>query len=287
MFAVCKTIVVSWLCALDDFDLYDRRVMDTAPASEHVRSVASVTLAELAKLKSIVPGRTGALILVRTDEDHWSKLLVGSAFRRSPKGDEPILVVQQFHTFRADGDRSRQAAGKDIQLFDGFRFNLDIGQVVPDGHGGDILFRQSGTSNIIEAINGAKLYVVARALVTPAETAGPSRGPVVAEDFAGKYRLVANGQWSGSLTLTVLKSGEVNGTYVSDQSGRDFPVEGFVANPSHRVKFTVKLPQVAQEFDGYLWTRGKSAIAGTTTLAGRTFGWVATREGAELFPADD
>ena len=50
---------------------------------------------------------------------------------------------------------------------------------------------------------------------------------------------------------------------------------------------TVELPVARQEFDGYLWTRGKNAMAGVTTLAERPFGFVAIRAGSELIPKEE
>lgn len=276
--------------AADEFDEYTNAVLSKVPTSDSARAVDRITLTELSKHGQVLSDATAALVVVRTSEGNWAKLLVTRAIRKQGDTELPIVVLQRFFTVRPDGNSGRLAAGRGVYLFDGFHFDLDIGQVVPDGGGDDIVFRREGeTGGFIEPVGNAKLYLVTKSLVPKADDAasGPTRGPVVPPDFAGKYRLVANGQWSGKLTLEVTKSGDVTGSYVSDQSGRDYPVKGFVATPANHIKFTIELPQAKQEFDGYLWTQGKSAIAGVTTLTERPFGFVAVRDGAELLPKDE
>ena len=47
---------------------------------------------------------------------------------------------------------------------------------------------------------------------------------------------------------------------------------------------TVKFPRSEGEFEGYLWTDGKGAMAGTFRLLDRTFGFFALREGGRAAP---
>jgi hypothetical protein len=273
----------------DDFDLYTASVLRKIPAADGASALEQITLSELSRAEPVLPGRNGPLLVVRTDEGHWAKMVVGRAIRKQNDAEQPIVVIQRYQTMRPDSENGRLAAGKNIYLFDGFRFNLDIGQVVPEGSGGDVEFHRDGESDgYLQPIGKAKLYLVTQPLVQTAEQdAQRARGPVTAQDFAGKYHLVANGQWSGTLTLKVAKNGEVTGTYLSDQTGRDYPVKGAVTTPTHHIRFTVELPMSKQDFDGYLWTRGKNALAGVTTLAERPFGFVALRDGAELMPKED
>ena len=274
----------------DEFDLYTTSVLDKVPSGEGASQVERISLADLTKAPAVLSGTNSTLLVVRTDEGHWSKMVVGRALRKRGESEEPIVVIERYQTLRQDSENGRLAAGKNVYLFDGFHFNLDIGQVVPEHGGGDIEFhRQGDASGFIEASSKSKMYLVRKPLVSVASDAADavSRGPVTAPDFSGKYRLVANGQWSGALTLKVSQTGEVTGTYLSDQTGRDYTVKGTVTTPSHHIRFAVELPVARQEFDGYLWTRGKNAMAGVTTLAERPFGFVAIRAGSELIPKDE
>lgn len=104
-------------------------------------------------------------------------------------------------------------------------------------------------------------------------------------DFAGRYRLFANGQWSGTLDLKVAAKGVVSGLFRSDQSGTTYPVKGQVStNPPNKVEFAVEFPRSKQEYEGLLWVEGKGAMAGTTTLLDRAFGFFALREGGTYAP---
>lgn len=298
---ICRTVPLFLLIAsilsfsmvpalrADDFDDYTTSVLAKVAASDRASAVDEISMTDLLRSKSILARENGAFLVVRTDEGNWAKLVVIPSFRKHEDGEVPLVVIQRFQCMRPGTESGRLATGKDAYLFDGFQFNLDIGQVVPEGGGGDIVFRRSGAAGTLRPTGKAKLYVVTKPMAdSGGRSAAPvSAGPVIPDDFAGKFHLIASGKWSGQLTITVSASGEVNGSYVSDQTGADYPVKGFVARPTHHIKFTVELPMAQQEFDGFLWTQGKNAIAGTMTLAGNTFGFVAVRDGTELRPKED
>ncbi len=114
----------------------------------------------------------------------------------------------------------------------------------------------------------------------------PTPGKVVVPaDFAGRYRLFANGQWSGTLDLKVEERGVVTGQYRSDVHGTTYPVTGQVARDvAHKILFAIKYPRARQEFEGYLWADGKGAMAGLASIAERPVGFFAVREGARFAP---
>jgi hypothetical protein len=267
----------------DEFDLYTNSVLSKVTSAEGAAAVDQIAHSELLKTKPILAQEAGCFVVVRTDEGNWAKLLLKPSFRKHADGEVPLIVVARYQCMRPGTESGRLAAGKEIYLFDGFPFNLDVGQIVPQGGGGDIAFHRDGAGGYLRPVGNAKLYRLTKPLVesSSGETR-PSKGAVVAEDFAGKFQLVASGKWTGKLSLRVTNAGEVVGSYVSDQTGADYPVKGYVARPAHRIRFTVELPMAQQEFDGYLWTQGKNVIAGTMTLAGNSFGFVALREGSEL-----
>ena len=56
---------------------------------------------------------------------------------------------------------------------------------------------------------------------------------------------------------------------------------GRISGAPHRIRLNLHLDNATQLFDAYLWTTDKSAMAGTTTLAERTFGFIAARVKAD------
>ncbi len=62
-----------------------------------------------------------------------------------------------------------------------------------------------------------------------------------------------------------------------------YPVTGQVASDApNKVTLAVKFPRSQGDFEGYLWTEGKGAMAGTFRLLDKTFGFFAIREGMPL-----
>jgi hypothetical protein len=51
---------------------------------------------------------------------------------------------------------------------------------------------------------------------------------------------------------------------------------------TNKLTLAVKFPRSRGEFEGYLWTDGKGAIAGTFRLNDRPFGFFAVREGSRF-----
>ena len=183
----------------------------------------------------------------------------GAAGRRENRS--PSWSWNGSTTFDGSNLASRRAHGKDLVLFDGFRVDLDSGQIVPEGQGGDLRFQTDAeTGPRLAVVGNAKLYTLTRAPVTSsAASARPSSGrTVVPGDFRGQYRLFANGQWSGALTWTSIRTGAVTGQFRSDLNGTAYQVNGQVApEVPHKSHFRIKYPRTQQDFEGYLWTEGK------------------------------
>ncbi len=197
-----------------------------------------------------------------------------------------MLILDRFETIDA-GDRiSWKARGRDTMLFDGFSFDLDSGQVVPDGFGGDIrLTNQGADGPELSAVGASKLYTFEKPLpVAPTSPGRPSSGrAVLPTDFSGRYNLMANGQMSGTLDLSVNPDGMVSGQFRSDRNGSVYPVTGKVAaDLARKIEFTIQFPRSEQVYQGLLWTEEKSAIAGTVQILDHPFSFFAIREGAAL-----
>ena len=110
------------------------------------------------------------------------------------------MIVDRFETIDAGDRMSFKARGRDMILFEGFQLDLDSGQVVPEGFGGDIRLSAGGTGGPeLQALGTNKVYTFEKPLpVAPASPGRPSSGrAVLPTDFNGRYSLMANGQISG------------------------------------------------------------------------------------------
>ena len=119
------------------FDLASGAAADAHAAID--RSVSS------RRLPQVLRDERAALVIAKTDSGNLAKMLVSPGFRKLKPSEKdgplvPVLVIERFETIDAGDRRSFKARGKDLTLFDGFQFDLDAGQVVPAGLGGDIVF---------------------------------------------------------------------------------------------------------------------------------------------------
>ncbi len=278
----------------DEVDRIEGEALARISRSPDSKPLARLTVAEIAGLPSLLRDSRAALLVATTDRGNLARLLVSVALRKAPGGvgePVPVLVLERFDTFEAGHTANRLARGRDLILFDGFRFDLDAGQVVPEGQGGDLQFQaEDARKGSLVTLGTAGLFAVSR--LPPARTSAASTAPspgrtVVPGDFAGRYRLFANGLWSGMLDLKVDAAGEVSGEFRSDLNGTAYPVTGQVAaDVPHKVVFRVTYPRVRQDFEALLWTEGKGAMAGTLTMLDHAYGFFALREGGRFAPGD-
>ncbi len=288
-------LLASASCArADDFDRLEGAVLSGLPTSDKVTSRDRLNIAELGALRSPFRDMRSPVLIVRTSKGNLARLVVAFAYRDVAEAEAsfPIVVIERFETFEMPGAKHRIARGRDVWLFDGFHYDLDAGQVVHEEMGGDLRFVAGGEGGPKLVVEGkAKLYALNSSPFPAAGPGGkgPSSGRAIAPgDFAGRYRLFANGQISGALEIKVDDHGAASGSFRSDQTGSVYPISGQVAPESPGlIKFAVIFPRSRQEFDGYLWAAGKGALAGTSTLVNSTFGFFAVLEGGRLSPEDD
>jgi hypothetical protein len=302
----------------DEFDRLEGETLFGVARNADARAVHALTVPELDSLPTVLRDSRSPLILVRTDQGNMARVLVAAALRKPPgaaggmaamKGGParkdaadkktptlaaepiPVVVLERFDTFDASNRNARLVHGKDLILFDGFQFDLDSGQVVPEGQGGDLRFTTRGDGGPrLTTVGDATIYTLAR-LAPPAAAAParPSPGRVVAPtDFNGRYRLFANGQWSGTLDLKIGDDHAVAGRFRSDLNGASYPVEGKVGpESSQKITFRIKFPRTHQDYEALLWTAGKGAMAGTLTMLDRPYGFFAVRDGGHYAPEDE
>ena len=289
--AVCGMILVPTSTSGDQFELLDGPTLKRLLSGPDVAPRLDLSLGEVGGMPAWLVDSRSALVVARTDSGNLTRLLFVPEFRSPPNGAPgepiPVMVVERLDTFDAGDLATRIASRRDVVLFDGMPIDLDTGQVVPVGQGGDLVFRTSHGEPKLEVLAPAQLYGLTKGPeFAPSESPRPSPGrSIVPGDFAGRYRLFANGQWSGTLDLTVEGRGVVTGQFRSDLHGTAYPVTGQVAaDTPGLVRFSIALPRARQEFDGYLYGEGKGAMAGTLTLLDRTFGFFAVREGGQYAP---
>ncbi len=283
---------------IDVFDRHTSQVLRDATAGQQaVRSLSSRQAAELDRLSA---GITSSAVVVVTDQGNVAKLLISWAFRKvvspapaqamtqkegqAPQGKQrplviPLLVLERYATYDKDRQDQTTANGKQVLLFPGFGFDLDIGQVVPAGQGEDIRFTEKRK---LEALGTARLFPLDGTALPAVEAQKPydpnDHQGVRVRDFSGRWQVDADGRWQGSLELEVNDEGRVRGTYTSQDTDSVYQVKGSLASGvPNRILLQIALPAAVQEVDAYLWTTDKSAMAGTTQMVGRTFGFYAQR----------
>jgi hypothetical protein len=291
--ALAALVGASSAARADDFDRLEGEALTGIPKSPDVTAHQTLTLAEIGNLPRVLQGARSALVVAQTDRGNLCRMLIAGALRKAPGGEGepvPVLVLERFDTFEMPGAANRLARGKDLLLFDGFRVDLDSGQVVPKEQGGDVQFLAGAAEGPrLVAPTPSTLYTLATSPVPAGTGTGRVSGGrgVVPSDFQGRFHLFANGQWSGTLDLT-LADRTISGRFRSDQTGSVYPVDGTVpADSPGAIRFAITYPRSRQDFEGHLWAEGKGAMAGTLTLLGQTFGFFALREGGHYAPEGD
>ncbi len=274
----------------DEFERLEGEALGAIPKGSRVKAVTLLNQEELGRLPRVLAGIRSTVLVVKTGEGNLARVLVSIA-RRLPAeegGKEaPVVIVERYATFAASGFRQRLARGRDVMLFDEFWLDLDSGQIVPEGFGGDLRVRVEGADSVaLECGPGAMIYCLTEAPTVADEAGRPSPGRViVADDYGGRFHLVADGRWSGLLELKVERSGQVGGSFRSDQTGSVYKVRGsIVGGGTARLECTIDFPRSQLRLLGRLWTDGKDAMAGTVSLLDRDYGFVAIREGRSLEP---
>lgn len=264
----------------DAFDRYVNPILVKAPGAPGVKELKQLTPDLIADNDRVLPNTTAALVLVKTNDNRWSKLQVQIA--RQKVGDKliPILLIERYVTFKEGEEQTAHASGQHLHLFNGFQLNLDLGQVVPPELGGDLRFVVADGKTYVETPGKAKMYLVTKAL--PGTEAKKSEKLTIGEAFepryfTGTYKLHDDGRRSGKLVLKVEDDGELTGAYYSDKDGQKYDVTGRVGPAKHAIQFTIKFPRTEQMFQGWMFTGDGKAIAGSSRLQERETGFYAVR----------
>ncbi len=272
-----------------EFDRLDGGVLGQLIGSDAVKSHVRLDANELARVPPVLKGLRSAVLVVKTDMGNLCRLQVSPALRQPSdpaSAPIPIFILERFETFEPGSEGKRTAQERQRLLFPGFQIDLDSGQVVPAGCGGDLAVQADDSAKpALAPVNNAGLYSLER---NPFPAKGAAARPSSARqvqptDFTGTYRLVANGQWSGDIELSVDDQGHARGRYRSDQTGTVYQVRGQTSRaPANQIELNVQFPRSELVLVGWLWTEGKAAFAGSAKLDDRPFGFVAIRQGEPL-----
>jgi hypothetical protein len=282
-YVIAGTILISSAGVLraDAFDHYFNAHLDKLTTAKEAQRITELTPNLMVEHSRALPGVTATFVVVRTNEGRLCKLLVQPAQQKLPKQTLPIALIERFVTFREGEERTLHASGQNVRLFDDFRFNLDIGQVVPAGVTADIRFIATGDKVFLEPIGKAEMFVVTK----PLAEATPKKLPKLVVGaafepryFSGSYKIYDDGRRSGILNLKVADDGEVAGFYYSDKDGQKYEVEGKVGRPNHSIQFKITFPRTVQQFQGWMFTGDGRAITGTSRLQERETGFYAVRQ---------
>lgn len=262
----------------DAFDRYTNAILSKVPGAEGVKEIPRLTPQLVSENAKLIPNSAAAFVVMRTNGGVNSRLLVQFARQKTEAGTLPITLIDRFVTYKATD--ALQASGANLHLYKSFQLNLDLGQIVPDEVGGDLRLGMEGDQPFLEPIGKAKMYLLTKNL--PGTEVKKTSRPEVGQAFEprffnGTYRLFDDGRRVAKVTLKVGTDGGVSGEYVSEQSGRNYEVYGKILTPKHLIQFTVKFPQSEQVFQGWMFTQGGAAIAGSTKLQEREFGFYAIR----------
>jgi len=265
----------------EPFDFYTNPVLNKTHAGTDVKKVESLALDAIPDHDGILPGTNGTLLVVKTTQGRNAKLLVQSA--RQKVGEDkvlPVLLIDRYVTYKEGEEQTVVCKGEGLKLYPGFRFSLDLGQVVPEEVPADLALVKDGDAIQVKADAKAQVAVVTRydRAIEPARTAKVIIGdPFEAKYHTGTYKLYDDGRRSGKLVLKVEEDGSVTGAFYSDRDGAKYEVRGRVATPAHAIQFTVNLPRTEQVFDGWLFTGDGKALVGTSRIGARQAGFYALR----------
>src|SRR5580658_142098 len=143
----------------DPCDNYTNTILSKIGDVKTVEKITKLTPALMVEHSRVLPGIVATFIVVKTNEDRYAKLLVMPGEQKvSDKERLPIVQIDRYVTFREGEERTIHASGKNVRLFAGFRFNLDIGQVVPETVGADLRVVVDNGVASLEPVGKAEMY---------------------------------------------------------------------------------------------------------------------------------
>jgi len=282
-------LVVGWLLSVwltglahaEAFDLYTAPIIADAVMAGKFKALDELDAEAMIDHAGVVPQTTGAMLIVRTNEFRWAKLIVQPSRQRFGKDVVPTISIERYTTIRELTEKAIHAQGQGVALFDRFHFSLDRGQVVPEQFAGDLKVVADAKGNLrLKTVGMAKMYLVTEPLKLEAGNQAAKfvfGEPFEPRYFNGQFKLYDDGRRSGLLTLKVDEAGLVRGSFYSDKDNQKYDVDGKIKSPTHAIQFTIYFPRTEQTYEGMMFTGTGLAIAGFSKLQNRDAAFYALR----------
>ena len=264
--------------AIDIFDRHDSSILKQIVEAGTAQT--ELTQAQVAKLKPIARDVDSNCLIVETNGGNLAKVLVSWGFRKQRQAEKPIpvLMLDRYVTYEQGRGDTSLANGTNVMIFPGYKFDFDLGQIVPEGFDADLEFTDKGAIRCLDTVklhtvNGSQLPVVevAAAVKKNAELISP-------DDFSGVWNVDGDGRWIGEWDLSVNEQGAATGKFLSAETKSSYPIAGQIGGQPHQIKLQIQFNNAIQVVEAYLWTKDKSKLAGSFSLAGRKFGITGTRQ---------
>lgn len=281
--SITLLFILNGIIQADTFDRYTNSVLSKAVESSQVVAVEKLLPSQVVKHNTLFQETGSALLIVKTNQGHYAKVLVQFARQRNQQETVPMALLERATSYKLGQERAIQAFSATVHLYDGFQYSFDLGQVVPTAIGGDVRYRHTVEGIYLEAVGKARMFLVTKHPqgVEEQKTTRKSAAGTAFESasLAGRYKLYDDGRRMAELVLSIAEDGTVTGSYTSEQSGRGYEISGKVhPTVKHQLNFTVKFPNTTQEFIGFAFTKQADVICGTTRMQGQEFGFYALRE---------
>ena len=264
--------------AIDVFDRHDAAILKQVV--EAGAAVTEVTQAQVAKLKPLARDIDSTCLIVETNGGNLAKVLVSWGFRKQRQAEKPtpVLMLDRYVTYEQGRGDTSLANGTNVMIFPGFKFDFDLGQIVPEGFDADIEFTDKGALRCLDTV---KIHTVNGSQLPATEAAAPVKKTaelISPEDFSGVWKVDGDGRWIGEWDLSVNEQGEASGKFLSAETKSSYPIVGQIGGQPHQIKLQIQFNNAIQVVEAYLWTKDKSKLAGSFSLAGKKFGISATRQ---------
>lgn len=282
MLSLMVVVVAALPARADLFDDMTNADIQKIIMTDAAQPLLAVSANQLSMAAGLVPQSQAAILILRTKEGRLAKLQVQTGLQSVGGIKYPVLFIEKYATFKEGDERTTVAKGSAIQLYAGLQFNADLGQVSTPAIGGDLEMAPAEVVSkmTVKPVGNAKLYLLKKQPITATTKAGKAEfgEPFEPRYFAGTYKLFDDGRRSGNLTLQVDEpTGAVTGSFYSDKDGQKYDVIGKIGAARHQINFTIKYPQSAGEYSGFMFTGDGKAIAGMSKLRDRDTGFYAQR----------
>lgn len=185
----------------DHFDYYTNPVLAKAIEDGVLKELKELTSDQMAEYADVLGDSSAVFLIVVTNDNRHAKLLVRPARQRVGTDQQvSMILIEKYVTYKEATERTVKAKAENVHLYGDSRLHLDLGQIVPEKMGGDLIVIESPknpNSLIVKPLNKAKLFVVTKAIANVVPKKAPKL--VLGEKFEprffiGTYKLCDDGR---------------------------------------------------------------------------------------------